>query len=341
MTEPGDKIDQPRPSDTDDLPSVPPPPIDELAAILDQYMADVQAGKAPDRRQLLEAHPALNPQLEACLAGIDFINRATGPSAAADEPPLWANSASSARSAAAAWASSTRPSRPRSVAGVALKVLRFGVVADEEAMQRFRREAETVARLHHTNIVPIFAVGCERGVALLRHAVHRGPQPGRRPGREPADGQAPAGRRRRPLGPAGGRGPAHAHQRGVIHRDIKPSNLLIDAEGVIWLTDFGLAKRADEATLTVSGTLMGTPRYMSPEQAESMQRPVDHRTDLYSLGAIALRAGHRPARLRRRHAARRDRPDPDRGARPPATASPEPAPRPRNDHPHLPGQGPF
>ena len=60
---------------------------------------------------------------------------------------------------------------------------------------------------------------------------------------------------------------------------------MLDAEGVVWLTDFGLAKRADEVTLTLSGTLMGTPRYMSPEQAESLQRPVDHRTDLYSLGA--------------------------------------------------------
>ena len=71
----------------------------------------------------------------------------------------------------------------------------------------------------------------------------------------------------------------------MIHRDIKPSNLLIDTEGVVWLTDFGLAKRADEVTMTASGALMGTPRYMSPEQAESLQRPIDHRTDIYSLGA--------------------------------------------------------
>src|SRR5262249_4260649 len=84
---------------------------------------------------------------------------------------------------------------------------------------------------------------------------------------------------------------AHAHQRGVIHRDIKPSNLLLDDEGVVWLTDFGLAKRADEATLTVSGTLMGTPRYMSPEQAESLQRAIDHRTDVYSLGASLYELG--------------------------------------------------
>ena len=70
----------------------------------------------------------------------------------------------------------------------------------------------------------------------------------------------------------------------MIHRDIKPSNLLLDTDGVVWLTDFGLAKRADEATLTVHGTLMGTPRYMSPEQAASLQQPIDGRTDLYSLG---------------------------------------------------------
>ena len=71
----------------------------------------------------------------------------------------------------------------------------------------------------------------------------------------------------------------------MIHRDIKPSNLLLDNDGVVWLTDFGLAKRIDEATLTVHGTLMGTPRYMSPEQAASLQQPIDRRTDLYSLGA--------------------------------------------------------
>jgi hypothetical protein len=78
---------------------------------------------------------------------------------------------------------------------------------------------------------------------------------------------------------------AHAHQRGVIHRDIKPSNLLLDPEGIIWLTDFGLAKRADEVTMTVTGILRGTPRYMSPEQAAAVKQPVDHRTDIYSLGA--------------------------------------------------------
>src|SRR5207248_10671213 len=89
---------------------------------------------------------------------------------------------------------------------------------------------------------------------------------------------------------------AHAHARNVIHRDIKPSNLLLDREGTVWLTDFGLARRSDEVTLTVTGMLMGTPRYMSPEQAGALQQPVDHRSDVFSLGATLYElATARPA----------------------------------------------
>ena len=168
---------------------------------------------------------------------------------------------------------------------VALKVLRFGAVADEEAMRRFRREAETrrpaAPHQHRADL----RRRLRAGRALLRHAVHRRPEPRRRSGRITANGEAAAAEDVAGWGRQAAEALAHAHQRGVIHRDVKPSNLLLDPEGVVWLTDFGLAKRADEVTLTVSGALMGTPRYMSPEQAESLQRPVDHRTDLYSLGA--------------------------------------------------------
>jgi outer membrane protein assembly factor BamB/predicted Ser/Thr protein kinase len=262
------------------------PPLDsaaELASILDRFMADLQAGRAVDRRQLCAAHPELAGQLDACLAGIEFINRATGP---ATETPATLGEFRIIRELGRGGMGVVYEAEQTTLRRhVALKVLRFGVVADEDAMNRFRREAETVARLHHTNIVPIFAVGCEGGVHYYAMQFIEG--------RSLAEVLAESQRTGAPIssddvaywGLQAAEALAHAHQRGVIHRDIKPSNLLLDPDGVVWLTDFGLAKRMDEATLTVHGTLMGTPRYMSPEQAASLQQPVDRRTDLYSLGA--------------------------------------------------------
>src|SRR5262249_51325282 len=76
----------------------------------------------------------------------------------------------------------------------------------------------------------------------------------------------------------------HAHQLGVVHRDIKPSNLLLDIRGQVWITDFGLAQFQSDVSLTATGDLVGTVRYMSPEQTLAKRGVVDHRTDLYSLG---------------------------------------------------------
>ncbi len=254
-----------------------------LAGILDAYLAELHSGKSPDRGELLAAHPALATQLEACLAGIEFVHRAAGP--AALEPATLGEFQIVRELGRGGMGVVYEADQTSLRRRVALKVLRFGAVADLEAMRRFRREAETVARLHHTNIVPIFAVGCERDVHYYAMQFIEG--------QSLADVLAESRRTGKLLSPQDVAGwgrqaaeaLAHAHQRGVIHRDIKPSNLLLDPEGIVWLTDFGLAKRADLAALTVTGALMGTPRYMSPEQAESLKRPVDHRTDLYSLGA--------------------------------------------------------
>jgi len=87
------------------------------------------------------------------------------------------------------------------------------------------------------------------------------------------------------IGIQAAKGLAYAHEHKLIHRDIKPSNLLLDKKGVLWIADFGLARRIEDPALTLSGMPMGTPRYMSPEQAEAAKRPVDQRSDVYSLGA--------------------------------------------------------
>lgn len=257
-------------------------PASELVRVLDEYLAELQAGQAPDKARLLADHPELARELENCLAGIDFVHRAAKPEAAT---PTQLGDFRILREVGRGGMGVVYMAEQLSLKRkVALKVLRFGVTADPDVMQRFQREAETVAHLHHTNIVPIHAIGCEQGVHYYAMQFIEGQSlatvlndTGRAANvnfKEIAGWVLQAAEAL-----------AHAHQRGVIHRDIKPSNLILDPQGTVWLTDFGLAKRADEVTLTAAGILMGTPRYMSPEQAAAAKQPVDHRTDIYSLGA--------------------------------------------------------
>jgi tRNA A-37 threonylcarbamoyl transferase component Bud32 len=253
-----------------------------LVRVLDQYLADLETGCPPDRQKLLAEHPELASQLEPCLAGIEFIHRASRPAA---ETPSRLGDFRIVREVGRGGMGVVYEAEQISLKRrVALKVLRFGGVADREALERFQREAETVAQLHHTNIVPIFAVGREQEVSYYAMQYIEG--------RSLADVFLEARNSGHALDSADVAGwglqaaeaLGHAHQRGVIHRDVKPSNLMLDPDGRLWLTDFGLAKRLDEVTLSLSGVLLGTPRYMSPEQASAAKLPVDRRTDIYSLG---------------------------------------------------------
>ncbi len=252
----------------------------ELAKILDQYLADLKAGCAPSRDELIAQHSQLAGQLEACLAGLEFIHVAE---TAAPNVQQRLGDFRIIREVGRGGMGAVFEAEQISLGRrVALKILRFGGFSDPEAIERFQREAATVATLHHTNIVPIFNLGSERGVNYYAMQFIEG----RSLAEVLAEQQGPLPAEQVAVwGLQAAEALAHAHQRGVVHRDVKPSNLLIDRENRLWLTDFGLARRLDDVTLSMTGALLGTPRYMSPEQAAAARKRVDHRSDLFSLGA--------------------------------------------------------
>ncbi len=192
---------------------------------------------------------------------------------------------------------------------VALKVLPFAATLDAKQRQRFQNEAQAAASLHHDNIVPVYSVGSDRGVCFyamqfvegqsLAELIAQLRQPHEIGNDHSTSTSPPAARliaNRATQNPAffrdvariflqAAEALAHSHQQGVIHRDVKPGNLLLDSSGRLWVTDFGLARFRAEPRLTLTGDLVGTLRYMSPEQALAKPGLIDHRSDIYSLGA--------------------------------------------------------
>ena len=197
---------------------------------------------------------------------------------------------------------------------------------DQRQIARFENEARAAAQLHHPHIVPVFSVGCERGVHYYAMQYVEG-QPFdmaieemRNPDAavcaigesdRTSSGESRMGsdsstlrnlantdsadsrdyfRAICQLGIQAADALQHAHDYGIVHRDVKPSNLLLDREAKLWITDFGLARCQADAGMTTTGQVIGTLNYMSPEQAAGKTGMMDHRTDIYSLGITLYEA---------------------------------------------------
>jgi serine/threonine protein kinase/WD40 repeat protein len=291
-----------------------------LGQLAEEFAARVRQGQMPSLEEYAARHPALADRIRALFPTLMLLEGLAAGGAAAE------GNGQELRPGAAFGAYRIEGVLGRGGMGVvyeavhlalgrrvALKVLPIEGPRPATRLERFLREAQTAAGLHHTNIVPVFDVGQVAGTPYYAMQLIRGTGldracaapwqaapmtaedpdrtidafgPATRAGAAPADRPPPghyhwvAG-----VGVQVAEGLAYAHARGVIHRDIKPSNLILDEQGVVWITDFGLARRPEDVALTHPGTVLGTPRYMSPEQAEAAKRPIDHRTDVYSLGA--------------------------------------------------------
>src|SRR5262249_40915710 len=150
---------------------------------------------------------------------------------------------------------------------VALKAMHH-IHLDPKRLRRFQREAQAVAQLHHTNIVPIFGVGEHEGLPYYVMQVIRGSGLDVLLERWRHEGTPLGGDRWRlaaRVGLQAAEALQYAHEQGVLHRDIKPANLLLDEHETLWITDFGLAKLAGREELTASGDVIGTLRYLAPE----------------------------------------------------------------------------
>ena len=307
-------------------------PDEQLAKVLDGYLSALESGAPLDVERLAADYPHLAADIRAFAESLDVLHHATqnfrgdqpgetGAPATAKRLGDFEIGPEIGRGGMGVVYEARQISLDRKVA---LKVLPFAAVWDQKQIARFRNEAQAAAQLHHPNIVPVFAVGEERGVhfyamqyiagqsleeairELRKEAENHGPTS--KPGRQSGETMLAATTERAPqptstfsqqysgnrtayfravaqLGVQAAEALHHAHEYGVVHRDIKPSNLLVDCHGKLWITDFGLARVQSSPGVTVTGDVVGTLRYMSPEQAAGQSALVDTRTDIYGLGA--------------------------------------------------------
>ncbi len=173
---------------------------------------------------------------------------------------------------------------------VALKTMFSSTLREADARERFLREARSVARLQHPNVITIFELGEVEGMPFIAMEF----LDGLNLADAVARGRVASLRERLEVVVQLCDGLAYAHRRGVIHRDVKPSNAIVGGDGTVKLVDFGIARFEGSTFATSSGELLGTPHYMAPEQFEG--KPVDHRVDIWAVGVMLyeLVTGRRP-----------------------------------------------
>jgi WD40 repeat protein len=257
------------------------------------YLCGLEDGTAPQSNEWLARYPDLAPQLEAFLHNRERFARWAGPVRAAlgTAPPAgttvgYFGDYELLEEIARGGMGLVYKARQLSLNRVvALKMILTGSLATPADLTRFRAEAEAAGNLDHPNIVPIYEVGEHDGRPYFSMKLVDGGTLKMDGGQWTAAGEHKAAR----LLAKVARAVHHAHQHGILHRDLKPANVLVDAQGEPHVTDFGLAKRvraeSGAAELTQSGSIVGTPSYMAPEQAAG-KKGLSTAADVYSLGAM-------------------------------------------------------
>src|SRR5271166_1604543 len=268
---------------------------DPLDAVIAAYVQQVEAGKVPDREDLLKRHPDLADRLRAFFADCDRLDRQAGELRLSNDPNRTLDGGEQAgdlpriryfgdyellEEIARGGMGVVYKARQTSLNRiVALKMILQGELATPRDVARFRVEAEAAASLDHPHIVPIYEVGEHEGQQYYAMRLIEGTSLAHQPR---GDLRAAAG-----LLATVARAVHYAHQHGILHRDLKPANILLDRSGQPHVSDFGLAKRIEaDCKLTQSGIVLGTPSYMAPEQAAGRNKHLTTAADVYGLGAI-------------------------------------------------------
>ncbi|MFO0941176.1 MAG: serine/threonine-protein kinase [Pirellulales bacterium] len=305
----------------------------ELDQALAEYLAKCDSGTSPDRKSFLEQYPPeVREKLEHLLSAADWIEHLAGPSVA-ELARLDQNQSSAEIDSQVTHSIETLPlnesTKPKMIEHtgpilpcrfgdyellkvigrggmgvvyyatqkhldrpVAIKMIRSGALATADEVQRFYAEARSAAQLHHPNIVTVYQCGELDGHHYFSMDFVDGTDLDKLSKAAPLEPRR-AAKYVRDVAQA----IEFAHRRGILHRDLKPANVLVDQDDRVRITDFGLAKSVGrENGLTATGAALGTPSFMSPEQAAGRTEDQGVASDVYSLGAIlfTLLAGHPP-----------------------------------------------